>query len=274
MRKSFYSKCFVWLVVLCMVPALVCPGVRGYGALPVMKDAGPDGILRSVGAALKGAVVFDGESLCLFLTKLAVHPVQTSTEMFQALGTLSKMACAGEWELLSETLAPEAYELITRWEVLPAAERSRQAGYLFGKYGADIVAPGIAAKALSRGAKSAKELLAVQRTLKNSEKLLLLESSAVFEATKVAEIVQVAETTITLAEEVGLTTPEIVKLKEAGTLTEATRPLSDFLINNPHLIESWQFFKKAEAALEQYREGCYNIFCRCSHSFRRVFLPP
>lgn len=197
--------------------------------------------------------VYDlGESLCLFLTELAVHPVQTSTEMFQALGTLSKMACAGEWELLSETLAPEAYELITRWEVLPAAERSRQAGYLFGKYGADIVAPGIAAKALSRGAKSAKELLAVQRTLKNSEKLLLLESSAAFEATKVAEIVQVAETTITLAEEVGLTTPEIVKLKEAGTLTEATRPLSDFLINNPHLIESWQFFKKAEAALKPY----------------------
>ncbi|MBI5346267.1 MAG: hypothetical protein HZB76_03910 [Chlamydiae bacterium] len=79
---------------------------------------------------------------------------------------------------MSQILAPEACELINKWEILSSKERGEKSGYVVGKYGADILLPGATAKAISKGVKDAKELAIIAKNLQNAEKYVILDALA------------------------------------------------------------------------------------------------
>ena len=132
-----------------------------------------------------------GEGLLLFLADVVKHPVNTGAQMWEALTMLSHLAKTEQWSVLGEALAPEVHQLIKEWDTTPSDKRGELAGYAFGKYGADIIIPGVVAKTVSNGIKGAQELSAVQRSLLAAEKNLLLETISSLEGTsRIAEVVQ------------------------------------------------------------------------------------
>ncbi|NGX37908.1 MAG: hypothetical protein K1000chlam2_01076 [Chlamydiae bacterium] len=132
-----------------------------------------------------------GEGILLLLSDLVIHPIHTGEQMWEALTLLSDLARTAEWGVLGEALAPEVHQLITKWDTIPSNERGELAGYVFGKYGADILIPGAVAKAAARGMKGAQELSTVYRSLKTAERTLVLESVAGLESSaKIAEVVR------------------------------------------------------------------------------------
>ena len=132
-------------------------------------------------------------------------------------------------------------------------ERGERAGYAFGKYGADILIPGSAAKVASKGLKSAKELTAVCKGLQTAEKTLLLESVTSLEnSAKIGEVLQASQKSIVLGEELGLTTREIVELKQAGTFESVVAHTLEETLSNPLTSESYKLFKEAQDFLKPY----------------------
>jgi hypothetical protein len=114
--------------------------------------------------------------------------------MWSAFTLLSKLVRSEKWDALGETLAPEAYQLVKEWDTLPSDTRGELAGYIFGKYGSDILIPAALAKAISKSMKGAQELNIVYKRLQTAEKTLLLESVAGLEnSMKIAEIVQLEQ---------------------------------------------------------------------------------
>ncbi|NGX44281.1 MAG: hypothetical protein K1060chlam3_00447, partial [Candidatus Anoxychlamydiales bacterium] len=75
-------------------------------------------------------------------------------------------------------MIPEVRALINEWEVLSPKEKGEKSGYIIGKYGADILIPVAAAKAISQGMKGAKELTVIAKNLQNAEKVIVLEALA------------------------------------------------------------------------------------------------
>jgi len=133
-----------------------------------------------------------GHGTLLFLADLVTHPIHAGEQIYEALTKLSHLARSNQWSALGELLVPEAYQLIKKWDTLPSTERGEQAGYIFGKYGADIIIPGAAAKALSTGVKGAQELSTICRGLKTAERTLVVESIAGLKsAEKITKVIQV-----------------------------------------------------------------------------------
>jgi tetratricopeptide (TPR) repeat protein len=195
-----------------------------------------------------------GEGCLLFLSDLVTHPVRTGEQMWEALSTLSDLAKSEQWEPLAEALAPEMHQLITQWDFLPSDERGELAGYALGKYGSDIITPGVLAKALSSGVKGAQELGAIYKNLQNAERTLLLESVAGLEnGSKIAEVIQSTQKTIALAEELGFTAHDMAQLKQAGRLEEAVSGAFERVVHDPALRDSYELFKNAEAFLRPYK---------------------
>jgi len=134
----------------------------------------------SIGATTgitKGAVE-SGKQLLSFAGTAITHPIDTSYGIYEAFSTLAKLAHSQEWKALSESLTPEVCELVNKWETLSPKERGERSGYIVGKYGADILIPGTAAKAISQGVKGAKELAVIANKLQNTEKVIVLEALA------------------------------------------------------------------------------------------------
>ena len=134
---------------------------------------------------------------CTNLIQLAediiVHPVQTGQQVWEALNMLSSMAKSGQWKEIGATLAPEVNELILEWDHISPDMRGEKAGYIFGKYGADIAIPGASAKLISKGCKGAKQLAIACKRLKTAEKTLLLEAATGFEtASEIATLTKSA----------------------------------------------------------------------------------
>ncbi|MBS0627208.1 MAG: hypothetical protein JSS09_03240, partial [Verrucomicrobia bacterium] len=67
-------------------------------------------------------------------------------------------------------------ELVTEWSTLSPQEQGERSGYIFGKYGTDIVAPGAIGKLLSKGTKVLKEVAAVRSPLVMAERTLVFET--------------------------------------------------------------------------------------------------
>ncbi len=130
--------------------------------------------------ALPRGVKDSGCQLGSFAYDAVRHPINTGTEVCQVFATLSKLVYSQEWAVIGETLAPEVYELVTKWDTLSSKEQGDLAGYAFGKYGSDILIPGASVKILSRGVKGAKELAIACNTLKTAEKTLVLEGLSQF----------------------------------------------------------------------------------------------
>ncbi len=169
----------------------------------------------------KGALE-SGLQLGPFARDVIIHPINTATEVAQALTSLSKLVYSQEWEILVETLVPEVCELAAKWDTLSPKDQGEHAGYVFGKYGADILIPGASAKILSKGVKGAKKLGKACKSLKTAEKTLalevLVESVELEKRTSIGKSIQAAQKSTTLAEELTYTTQEVQQLKQAERL--------------------------------------------------------
>ncbi len=194
-----------------------------------------------------------GKGIMLFLGDLVTHPVHTSTQMYQALSTLARLARDDEWGVIGEVLSPEIHQLVTNWETLPSEKRGKLAGYAFGKHGADITAPGAIAKVASKSAKSARELAAVMKNLRIAEETLVLETAAeIGSAAKIGEIVNEGKTTLFLGEELGFTAKEMGRLKQAGKLEATVSSSYEHL--SLSMKESIKLFDKAQEVLKPYKD--------------------
>ncbi len=210
---------------------------------------------------LPKGVYESGKGVMLFLGDLVTHPIHTSTQMYQALSTLARLAYEDEWGVIGEVLSPEIHQLVTEWDSLPSEKRGELAGYAFGKHGADIAAPGAIAKIASKSAKSARELAAVMKNLRIAEETLVLETAAgVGNTVKVGEIVNSGKSTLFLGEELGFTAKEMGHLKQAGKLETTVTKAYEHL--NLPMQESIKLFDKAQEFLKPYREFIPEVQCR------------
>lgn len=165
---------------------------------------------------LPKGVYESGKGIILFLGDFISHPIHTSTQIYEALATLARLASQDEWGMIGEVLSPEIYQLVTQWDTLSSDKKGELAGYAFGKHGVDILAPGAMAKIASRSAKSARELAAVLKNLQRAEETLILETVAgVGNTVKVEEIINAGKTSRSLGNEVGLTAGEMGQLQKA-----------------------------------------------------------
>jgi tetratricopeptide (TPR) repeat protein len=187
---------------------------------------------------LPKGVIESGVQLGSFARDAIIHPINTATEVAQALSSLSKLVYSQESETLAEALAPEVCELLTKWDTFSPKEQGYHGGYIFGKYGADILIPGASAKVLSKGAKGAKKLATACKSLKNAEKTLPLES--------------LAQGTFAIGEDAGIAKREMTHLSQGEILhASITKPLGN-IGNNPTMLESIQRFDYAKEFLKPY----------------------
>jgi len=123
----------------------------------------------------KGAVE-SGKQLMSFAANAITHPVKTYSGFVNSIQMLSDLAKDNEWKTLSKILFPEVCELVNNWDSLTPKEKGEKSGYIIGKYGADILIPGVAAKAVAQGIKGAKELVVIAKNIQRTEELLVLEA--------------------------------------------------------------------------------------------------
>ena len=145
--------------------------------------------------ALPRGVKDSAYQLGSFAYDAVLHPIDTGAEVIHAFATLSTLVYSQEWTTIAETLSPEVYELVTKWDTLSSKEQGDLAGYAFGKYGSDILIPGTSVKLFSSGVKGAKELAAACKALKTVEKTLVLESVAQSSSQIITEAIPSLRTT-------------------------------------------------------------------------------
>ncbi|MFA5249954.1 MAG: hypothetical protein WC371_00900 [Parachlamydiales bacterium] len=181
---------------------------------------------------LPKGVYESGKGIMLVLGDLVAHPIHTSTQMYQALSTLARLARDDEWGDIGEILSPEIHQLVAQWDTLPSEKKGELAGYAFGKHGADIAAPGAVAKIASKSAKSARELAAVLKNLQIAEETLVLETAAMVGNTaRAGEIINAGKTSAFLGEELGFTAKEMGHLQKTGKLEGAINSRLDRLVS-------------------------------------------
>lgn len=202
---------------------------------------------------LPKGVYESGKEIMLFLGDLVTHPIHTATQMYDALSTLARLAREDQWGVIGEVLSPEIHQLVTQWDTLLSDKRGELAGYAFGKYGADIAAPGAVAKIASKSEKSARELAAVLKNLQKAEGTLVLETAAgVGNTAQVGEIIVAGRRTAFLGDELGFTAKEMGHLKQAGKLETSVTEAYEHL--SLPMKESVKLFDKAQELLKSYKE--------------------
>ncbi len=205
----------------------------------------------SFAKGLPKGIYESGKGIILFLGDLITHPIHTSTQMYDALSTLARLARDDEWGVIGEVLSPEIHQLVTQWDTLPSDKRGELAGYAFGKHGADIAAPGAIAKIASKSAKSARDLAAVLKNLQKAERTLVLETAAgVGNTAKAGEIISNRRRTALLGDELGFTAKEMGQLKQAGKLETTLQ--KEFNHLSLSMQESVELFQKAEEKLKPF----------------------
>ena len=148
------------------------------------------------------------------------HPIDTGRQIGDSLVLIKDLVLSGEWETLSEALVPEIHKLVTEWETIPSEERGEMAGYAFGKYGADILIPGVLAKLGAKGIKGVKGLNVEYKALQMTERTLLRESVVGLENS--AKVTEVIKDTSAL-EKAGMVSDELNSVKNASLFSgEAT----------------------------------------------------
>lgn len=196
---------------------------------------------------LPKGVYESGEGLFLFMTDFVRHPIRTSVQVFDSIGTLVSLMGTDEWGIIGEALCPEVLQLVTEWNSLHSDKRGELAGYAVGKHGADILTPGAIAKVASKCAKSAQKLASVCKKLRIAQETLVLETaSGIGNSVKIAEMVKAGESAAFCAEELGLTAKEAKQLTQSGKFT--VEHLS------PQLQDSFKFFEEVKQKLKPYRK--------------------
>jgi tetratricopeptide (TPR) repeat protein len=192
-----------------------------------------------------------GKGLLLFLVDFVNHPLQTSRQVYDTFTTLVQLAHQDNWTTLAETFIPEIHQFVTEWDTLSPSQRGELAGYVLGKYGADILIPGTLTKIASKGVKSAQELAAVCKNLQLAQETLLFEAACgIGNSIKIAEIVKAGQNTAFFAEELGYTAEEIGRLKQTRQLETAVTKRYEQL--STALQETCDFYKEAEKSLKPY----------------------
>ena len=187
----------------------------------------------------KGAVE-SGRQLTAFASDLIIHPVDTSCNVCSAFAALAELACTQQWSALSESIAPEVCQLADEWNGLTAREQGERSGYIFGKYGADILIPGATAKVLSKGIEGAKDLIVVAKNLQTAEQTFALEALAA--SASRAGVLEDFPVLFKNGERIeGGVKDIVVQSRHEQTLRELG------------LWDSFQKYQKAEAFLEQFR---------------------
>ncbi len=125
---------------------------------------------------LPKGVMESGHQLAAFASELVSHPIDTGNNVCRAFTSLAKLALSQEWATLSQSLAPEVCQLINEWNLLSSQQQGERSGYIFAKYGGDILIPGAAAKVLSKGIEGAKEIALAAKNLETAEQTLALEA--------------------------------------------------------------------------------------------------
>jgi tetratricopeptide (TPR) repeat protein len=131
-----------------------------------------------VTSGLSKGAFYSGKELLTFATQALTHPINTGYGIYDSFSHLAELASSQKWEEFGQTLAPEVADLVRQWDNLTPKEKGERAGYIFGKYGADILLPGVGAKALAEGVKGAKEIAQITKNLQNTEKMIALEALA------------------------------------------------------------------------------------------------
>lgn len=116
-----------------------------------------------------------GVELGSFVADAAMHPINTSADIWKSCCLLKELASSAEWGTISEVLSPDVHKLITAWDHLSMQQRGEYAGHAFGKHGGDFFIPGATSKVVSAGLSEIKQLGKVCKVLKNAEKSLVLE---------------------------------------------------------------------------------------------------
>lgn len=172
-----------------------------------------------------------------FVANTVAHPIQTYSDFVIAIQMLSDLAKQNQWKEVSEIIFPEICELVNQWNMISPRERGEKTGYIVGKYGADILIPSAAIKAVAKGIKGAKEVLIIAKNLKNSEKVVELEllANTGFSSESFKEFIysnRISTGPITASTEKLIEGFSIEKLAEAGKvldkagLTKAGRALA------------------------------------------------
>ncbi len=211
----------------------------------------------SIGFAkgLPKGIYESGEGLLLFMADAVSHPKQTAVQMFDSFTTLVKMVRDEEGGAIAEALFPEIRKLVIEWDNLSSDTRGELAGYALGKHGADIVIPGGMAKIASNSIKNAQKLISVCKKMGMAESTLILETAAeIGNGAKIAEVVEVGRKTSFLAEELGISAPEIGQLKQAGKLETAIAQKCEHLSLPKQ--ESIRLFEEAGNKLKPH-QGVY-----------------
>ena len=63
--------------------------------------------------ALPKGIYESGKGIILFLADLITHPVHTTTQLYNALEALARLAHDDEWGMIGEVLSPEVHQLVT-----------------------------------------------------------------------------------------------------------------------------------------------------------------
>lgn len=209
----------------------------------------PTEVQKHFATGLVEGVVESGKGILLFLGDFIIHPIQTSTQTYEAFSQLAALAKNDEWGVIGQALSPDIHTLVTEWDSLTPEQQADLSGHALGKHGADILLPGALAKVTLKCAKGAKELAAVCRNLKLAQETLVLETAAeIGSAAKVGEVIKAAEQSSFLAEELGFTSKELGQLHKAGTLETTLAETYEHLALP--MQESIKLFKNAQKNLK------------------------
>lgn len=204
---------------------------------------------KGFATGLPKGIYESGEGIILFMAELVTHPIQTATQVWDAMNVLCQLAKQDDWAAVGKFFAPEIAQLLTDWESIPADKRGELAGYALGKYGADIGLPAAMAKIASKSVKSVQELATAYKNLKYADSTLVLETAAgLGNSAKVAEILEAGQQTALLADELGFTPAQMGQLKQAGQLEKTVINHYDHLSTS--VQESIQQHKYARDVLK------------------------
>ena len=198
-------------------------------------------------SGLKRGAYDSGEQTLHLLSDTIKHPIQTVGQMIESVGVLAKLTLSGEGMAIFEGLAPEVKDLFVNWNNISEEQRIEDLGYCVGKYGSDILTPGVIGKV----GKNATKVARAAKNLRNAKKLILVESAvASGNVSKYGKMMVAAQKNASIGKELAISFKEMRKLHKVGKLEAVLYK------ELPHLRlsknKSIVFFDKAQKQLKPF----------------------
>lgn len=226
------------------------------------------GLPRGVGDGIKDCTDVACNS-ARGLAQAVRHPINTGKELLHtsqeikaAFSALYDIGVSEGWNVVAGMTFSEVSELVQQWDTLDSEVRGEKSGYLFGKYGTDMLAFGGTVKVGLKTARGVRSFSTAYKNLQRAEKMLLLESAASLESTGGLAAVQSAQKSLVLSEELGFSLKELEHLRKAGQLESTLAKSSEFIANNPAMKESYELYNKAQAFLKPHGGFLPEARCR------------